>query len=181
MLWVTRPRLHLDRVASPWLVARFVDSDATFDFVGEGEEVPADAIPLTIKGAELGPLDENGSTFRKILKKYDLTDPVLHKMADCVEGGMAFSLREKMPDLSEDLLRHCATLAIFAEGVAVRFPDDHENLKVSFPVYDSLYISMWADYGQGAPAFPEHPRKRIDELQDARDWNAFFSGPIGVR
>jgi hypothetical protein len=175
MLWVTRPRLHLDRVASPWLVDRFVDEEATFGFVDEGEEVPADAIALTIPGAELGPLDENGSTFRKILKKYSLTDPVLEKIASCIEGGIAFSLQKDLPEMSEDLRRHSATLAIFAEGMAVRFPNDHENLRHSFPVYDALYISLWADYGQDAPKFPLHPRQRIDELQQARDWPAVFA------
>lgn len=174
MLWVTRPRLHLDRVASPWLVDRFVDTDAEFDFVDEGEDVPADAIALTIPGAELGPRDADGSTFRKILRKYSITDPVLAKLADCVEAGMAFSLHEDLPPLSDDLLRHSATLAIFSEGMAVRYPDDHENLRRSFPFYDALYISVWADYGEGAPEFPEHPRKRIDQLQEARDWAAFF-------
>ncbi|MFD7012684.1 chromate resistance protein ChrB domain-containing protein [Rhodococcus jostii] len=174
MLWVTRPRLHLDRVASPWLVDRFVDADAKFDFVDEGQDVPADAIALTIPGVELGPRDADGSTFRKILRKYSITDPVLVKMADCVEAGMAFSLHEDLPPLSEDLLQHSATLAYFSEGMAVRYPDDHENLRQSFPFYDALYISMWANYGEGAPGFPEHPRKRIDQLQEARDWTAFF-------
>ncbi|MEU2006708.1 chromate resistance protein ChrB domain-containing protein [Rhodococcus sp. NPDC019627] len=182
MLWVTRPRLHLDRVASPWLVDRFVDADAKFDFVDEGEDVPADAIALTIPGAELGPLDADGSTFRKILRKYSITDPVLVKMADCVEAGIAISLQKDLPQssqkdlppLSEDLLQHAASLAFFAEGMAVLYPDDHENLRQSFPFYDALYISMWANYGEGAPGFPEHPRKRIDQIQEARDWTAFF-------
>ena len=177
MLWVTRPRLHLDRVASPWLVDRFVDGEATFGFVDpdKGEEVPEGAIALTLPGVELGPLDENGSTFRKILKKYELTDPALEKLASIVEAGIAYSLRKDLPELSQDLRAHAATIAELSEGLAVLFPDDHENLQHSFPIYDALYVSLWSVYGEDAPKFDPHPRKRIDELQEARDWQVFFS------
>lgn len=175
MLWVTRSRIHLDRVASPWLVDRFVDAEAEFGFVDEGQEVPEDAIPMTLPGAELSIRDENGSTFRKILRKYEIADQVLWKMADCVEAGMAFSLHEELPDFSEDLIRHAKAMADFSEGMAVLYADDHVNIRHSFPFYDALYINIWADHGDSGRTFAEHPRKRIDELQEARDWPAFFA------
>lgn len=181
MLWVTRSRIHLDRVASPWLVDRFVDEDPTFGFLDEGEEVPDGAIPMTLPGAELSARDENGSTFRKILRKHDITDPVLVKMAECVEAGMAFSLHEELPDFPEDIIRHAKAMSDFSEGMAVLYADDHENIRLSFPFYDALYINIWADYGDAGRTFPEHPRKRIDELQEARDWPAFFKGVAAAR
>ena len=55
MKWVTRNHPHIDRVASPWLIKRFVDTEAEFVFVGWGkdEALPADATPFAIPGAEL--------------------------------------------------------------------------------------------------------------------------------
>ena len=60
MKWVTRDYVHLDRVACPWLIKRFIDKEAEFVFVPWGEESkrPADAIPFALPGAELGPHDE---------------------------------------------------------------------------------------------------------------------------
>lgn len=57
MKWVTRDYVHLDRVASPWLITRFVDPQAEFVFVpwGAEDQRAADAIPLALPGAELGP------------------------------------------------------------------------------------------------------------------------------
>jgi hypothetical protein len=79
MKWVTRDFVHLDRVACPWLIRRFIDTDAEFVFVPWGEESrrPADAIAFAIPGAELGPHDAQGTTFEKLLAKYKLDDPSL--------------------------------------------------------------------------------------------------------
>src|ERR1700691_2338669 len=64
MKWVTRDFVHLDRVASPWLIKRFIDRDAVFVFVpwGAEERRPADAIPFALPGAEIGPHDQEGTT-----------------------------------------------------------------------------------------------------------------------
>jgi hypothetical protein len=88
MKWVTRDFVHLDRVASPWLIKRFIDRDAVFVFVPWGKEDrrPADAIPFALPGAEIGPHDHEGTTFAKLLKKYRLDDPALHSSA-CHRGG----------------------------------------------------------------------------------------------
>jgi hypothetical protein len=81
MKWVTRDFVHLDRVASPWLIKRFIDRDAVFVFVPwAGEDAaPAVAVPFALPGAEIGPHDAEGSTFAKLLAKYQLDDPALHQ------------------------------------------------------------------------------------------------------
>jgi formylglycine-generating enzyme required for sulfatase activity len=90
MKWVTRDFVHLDRVASPWLIQRFVDTQAQFIFVPWGQEDarPSDAIPLGMPGVELGSHDEQGTTFAKILRKYALDDPSLHHIATIVQAGV---------------------------------------------------------------------------------------------
>src|ERR1700674_3806189 len=70
MKWITTANVHFDRLASPWLIKRFIDPNAEFLFEAKGQEDkrPKDAIPIAIPGAKLGPHDKDGPTFLKIVK-----------------------------------------------------------------------------------------------------------------
>lgn len=94
MKWVTRDHVHMDRVASPWLIRRHVDPDAEFVFVPFGQDcaLPEDAIPFGLPGVELGAHDSAGSTFRKILRKYDIASPALARLADIIESGIRHAI-----------------------------------------------------------------------------------------
>ena len=74
MLWITRSHVHVDRVACPWLITRFIDSNAEFLFVPKNQIDQAskdnDAIPFDAPGAELGH-HEGRCSFESILFKYD--------------------------------------------------------------------------------------------------------------
>lgn len=75
MKWVTRQRVKIDRVASPWLIRKFVDPEAEFLFV-PAEEVMATArqegaIPFDVPGVELGHHGKECS-FDSIVKKHRL-------------------------------------------------------------------------------------------------------------
>lgn len=76
MRWVTRSRCHIDGSACAWLIRAFIDHDAEFVFVSDLTEAPNDATPFNIRGAELSH-HEGDCTFETILRRYDLTDPVL--------------------------------------------------------------------------------------------------------
>ncbi len=83
MRWATRKGIHIDRAASAWLIERFVDADATFVYVDDLDDVPADATPFDMLGADLthhGP----DVTFETILRRYDLADPALWRLAEIV-------------------------------------------------------------------------------------------------
>jgi hypothetical protein len=134
MLWVTRSHVHVDRVACPWLIARFVDSDAEFIFVpkGEIERVVKEtgAIPFDAPGVELGH-HEGRCSFESIMLKYDLKEPGLVRLAQIVHSA----------DVAEDIDKDpiARGLEAIAQGFSLRFPDDTENLSQQFEVYDSLY------------------------------------------
>jgi hypothetical protein len=90
MKWITRSAVWIDRVACPWLIKRFVDSEAEFLFVPKNQvvQIAADtgAIPFDIPGVELG--HHNGCcTFEAILSKYDLADPALHRLAQIIRDA----------------------------------------------------------------------------------------------
>jgi hypothetical protein len=133
MKWVTRERPKIDRVACPWLIARFIDTDAEFLFVPP-EDVArvareAEAIPYDVEGVELthdGPL----CSFDAFLKKYQVDDPALAAMASIVRGADTDRL-ETAPQ--------CAGLLAISLGLSRMFTNDHEQLRHGFVVYDALY------------------------------------------
>ena len=133
MKWVTRSHVHVDRVACPWLILRFVDSKAEFIFVPASriqEVVEHDgAIPFDAPGVELGHRDGKCS-FETIIEKYGLKDKALLKLAHIVHCADTDAL-------TDDPL--AAGLEAIAVGYSLRFPDDHENLARQFEVYDALY------------------------------------------
>lgn len=165
--WVTRSHIHLDRVASPWLIRRFVDRDAVFEFVEPHDPVPGDATPFALPGADFGPHDERGSTFRKILQAYAIDAVELQRMADVVDAGIVVALGRD-PVVEADLLHLAVALAAFSEAMTVLRPDDYENLRDSVMYYDALYQTLWAAHGP-APA-ADGLVARILAHRQAADW-----------
>ena len=134
MQWITRSHVHVDRVACPWLISRFVDSDAEFLFVPAGEVEKAaresGAIPFDVPGAVLGHADGRCS-FESIIRAYDLRDPGLLRLAKIVHAA------DIAKDIDTDPLAR--GLEALATGYSIRFPDDAENLARQFELYDALY------------------------------------------
>jgi hypothetical protein len=134
MLWITRSHVHVDRVACPWLITRFVDSEAEFLFVpaNQIEDVAREtgAIPFDVPGVELGHVDGRCS-FESILLKYGLKEPGLLRLAKIVHAA----------DVAEDIDTDpiARGLEAIASGYSLRFPEDLENIEKQFEVYDALY------------------------------------------
>jgi hypothetical protein len=133
MRWITRSHVHVDRVACPWLIKRFVDADAEFHFVARGlveeEAKRLGAIPFDVPGAELGHRGDRCS-FIAIMQKFGLDDPALLSLAEAVNAADTDRL-EANP--------YAPGLEAMARGFSLMHPDDFENLERQFPVYDALY------------------------------------------
>jgi hypothetical protein len=134
MKWITRSHVHVDRVACPWLITRFVDSEAEFLFVpkSEIERVAQEtgAIPFDAPGVELGH-HEGRCSFEAILLKYDLKEPGLLRLAKIVHAA------DVAEDIDQDPIAR--GLEAIASGFSLRFPEDVENLVHQFELYDALY------------------------------------------
>jgi len=133
MKWVTRERPKIDRVACPWLIARFIDADAEFLFVPPGDvgrvAEAEGATPFDVEGVELshdGPL----CSFDAFLGKYGLENPALDEIATIVRGADTGRL---------DLAPQAAGLLAISIGLSQLFGDDQEQLRHGFVVYDALY------------------------------------------
>ena len=134
MKWITRSHVHVDRVACPWLITRFIDSEAEFLFVPKSRinQVAQEtgAIPFDAPGVELGH-HEGRCSFESIILKYDLKEAGLLRMAKIVHAA------DVAEDVDSDLLAR--GLEAIATGFSLRYPDDMENLEHQFEVYDALY------------------------------------------
>ena len=131
--WVTRERPKIDRIACPWLIARFIDPHAEFVYVPTNRVVAVakelGGTPYDIEGVEFAHEGERCS-FDTILRIYDITDPALEHLALIVRGA----------DTSRhDLTPQCGGLFAISLGLSANFTDDHQMLKHGMVVYDALY------------------------------------------
>jgi hypothetical protein len=133
MKWVTRERARVDRIACPWLIARFIDKEPTFLFVPANQvKTVAEregAIPYDIPGVELGHRGDLCS-FDAFLDKYNLEDPALRALAVIVRGADT-DARQLTPE--------SAGLYAYATGFQAIAKDDFDNMAKQFPAYDALY------------------------------------------
>jgi len=131
MRYVTRERLHIDRVATAWAIRRFIDSDATFAFVPRTKDV--DAIVGTafdIRGAELSHRGER-CTFEVLLERHGLTDPALGRMGLILRGADLPGEDASPPESS-------GVRAVF-DGLRDADLSDDERLTVGSAFCDALY------------------------------------------
>ena len=129
MRWATRVGIHVDRTACAWLIRRFVDPEAEFVFVDDPGEVPEDATPFDMRGAELGHRDGECS-FEAMLRRYELDDPVLWDIARIVHEA---DLEDERYDAPE-----ARGLDVLIRGLSM-VRSDPEMLGLTGPLYDGLY------------------------------------------
>jgi hypothetical protein len=127
--WATRAGCHVDRAACAWLIRRFLDTDATFLFVDDPDEVPADATAFDMPGVELS--HHGGDcTFETMLRRYDLDDPVLWEVGKAVHEADLADERFDVPE--------AAGLDVICRGLSM-VVDDDEVLAVTGPLFDGYY------------------------------------------
>jgi rhodanese-related sulfurtransferase len=131
--WVTRERPKIDRIACPWLLARFVDPEAEFLYVPTKEVLDTakerDAIPYDVPDVHFTHEGERCS-FDAFLRHFHLDDPALDQLATIVRGADTARL---------DLAPQASGLAAISLGLSRKYADDHEMLKHGLVMYDALY------------------------------------------
>ncbi len=133
MKWITRERPKIDRIACPWLIARFIDNTAEFLYVPSSKVLATaketGATPYDIPGVEMGH-DGELCSFDAFIKKYKLTDLALQQLATIVRGADTDRL---------DLAPQAAGLLAISLGLSRNFSNDHEMLQQGMIIYDALY------------------------------------------
>lgn len=138
MKWITREKPKIDRIACPWLIKRFIDPDGEIIYVPYSEVIAKaatlNAIPFDLPGVEYSHYDDQ-CTFDYFLKKHQLKDPALHRIAAIVRGADTDR---------HDFAPQAAGLEAIFSGLAFNSKGDHELLEFGMIIYDGLY--SWATH-----------------------------------
>jgi hypothetical protein len=131
MNYITRERVHVDRIATAWAIRKFIDPDATFQFVPRTRDVRGmDGIPFDVRGAAL--THRGGRcTFEVLLETYSLDDAALKHMSRIIHAA-------DLPQDEPSTGLAPGVLAIF-DGVRDGWDTDDERLIRGFVVCDALY------------------------------------------
>jgi AraC-like DNA-binding protein len=138
MKWITREHPKIDRIACPWLIKRFIDTNAEIFYVpfervlSRAQEL--DAVPFDLPGVEYTHYDDQCS-FDYFIKKHQLKDPALDRVAAIVRGADTDR---------HDFASQASGLSAIFLGLSKNIPDDHELLELGMKIYDGLYT--WAKY-----------------------------------
>lgn len=130
--WVTRPRPHVDRIASAWLIKRFVDPGAEFVFAAP-DQVPGDAIPFDMAGADFGHHRED-CTFETLVRRAGLRDRKLAILAEIVHEA----------DLKDQKFarEEARGIDLALRSLLSAIKDDHEALAHGLTLFDGLYATI---------------------------------------
>jgi hypothetical protein len=138
MKWITREHPKIDRIACPWLIKRFIDTDAEIiyapvELVLE-KAAKLDAVPFDLPGVEYTHYDDQ-CTFDYFLKKHHLKDVALDRVAAIVRGADTDH---------HDFAPQAAGVSAIFLGLSKNIVDDHDLLDLGMTIYDGLYT--WAKY-----------------------------------
>jgi hypothetical protein len=121
--------VHIDRASCAWLIGRFLDPAASFEFVDELEDVSDGATPFDMRGADLS--HHGGDcTFETILRRNESTDPALWAIAEIVHEADLGDERFDAPE--------AAGLDAIVRGLSMTLDDDGV-LEATRPLFDGLY------------------------------------------
>lgn len=140
MKWITRERPKIDRIACPWLIARFIDKEAEIVYVPFDQVArkarELDAIPFDVPDVEFTHYGDR-CTFDALVEKHKIKDPAVQTMAVIVRGADTDR---------HDLAVQSSGLWAISAGLSYNHKDDHELLEKGMLIYDALY--SWAKYLQ---------------------------------
>ena len=141
MKWITRERPKIDRIACPWLIARFIDKTPEFLYVPSDQVMTiaaqTGATPYDVPNVEYTHVGDDCS-FDTFLKKHKLNDKALQDLAVIVRAADTDRL---------DLAPQAAGLLAISLGLSRNFSNDHEMLAHGMVMYDALYA--WCCHGRG--------------------------------
>lgn len=130
--WVTRKRPHVDRIATAWLIKRFIDPKAKFAFVHEDTK-KINGIPFDMYHGEFSHQGDN-CTFETMLQRFNIKDKILENIAEIVHD---IDLKDEKFDRNEAKGIDC-----ILRGLMEKFKKDNELLEKGFEVFEALYASL---------------------------------------
>jgi hypothetical protein len=149
-LWITRPRPGVDRMASAWLIRRFIDPQARFGFAADRDSVPDHGVPFDMFGVEFSHQGE-GCTFETLCSVFGLEEPPLSRIAAIVHDLDLKDSRFGAPE--------CSTVGAMIEGLQLAYQNDDALLEQGMTLFDSLYRSFEHSSRATGPRAAARPRR----------------------
>lgn len=137
MLWVTRHKPHVDRCASAWLIKRFIDKDAVFEFITKEQDIPKGAIGFTLPKAEINPVEGVKTTFDVLVEKYQVRDPIVARVREIVRD---YEFNEEKPELIR--LKETLGVCYILRGLEKTSKSDAETVSRALVVMDALCAAL---------------------------------------
>ena len=150
-LWITRPRPGVDRMASAWLIRRYIDAAARFGFAADRDAAPEDGIPFDMFGVQFSHQGE-GCTFETLCDVFKIQEPAVTRIAAIVHDLDLKDNRFGAPD--------AATVGHVIDGLQFAHADDDTLLSHGMALFDSLYRSFEHSARAAGPRALAKPRKR---------------------
>ena len=133
--WITRPRPGIDRMASSWLIRRFIDPQARFAFADDRKRVPTGAIPFDMFGVELSHHGDR-CTFETLCSTFGLETPTLTRLAEVVHDLDLKDGRYRTPE--------APAIGALVDGLQRAHRDDDDLLARGMEMFEALYLSFEA-------------------------------------
>jgi hypothetical protein len=149
--WITRPRPGVDRMASAWLIRRFIDPQARFGFSADRESAPDHGVPFDMFGVEFSHRGE-GCTFETLCAVFGLDTPSLSRIAAVVHDL----------DLKDDKFGapECSVLGALIDGLQLAYQNDEALLEQGMTLFDSLHRSFEQSGRSTGPRAAARPKRR---------------------
>jgi len=151
-VWITRPRPSVDRMASAWLIRRFIDPQARFGFAADRDAAPEDGVPFDMFGVEFSHQGE-GCTFETLCDVFKIQEPAVVRIAAIVHDLDLKDNRFGAPE--------AVTVGHVIEGLQFAHADDETLLSQGMALFDSLYRSFEHSARGAGPRALAKPQKRI--------------------
>ncbi|MEO5568658.1 MAG: chromate resistance protein ChrB domain-containing protein [Gemmatimonadaceae bacterium] len=150
-VWVTRPRPGVDRMASAWLIKRFVDPQARFGFAADRESLPQNVIPFDMFGVDFSHQGE-GCTFETLCAVFGIQEPAVVRVAAIVHDLDLKDGRFGAPE--------APTVGTVIEGLHLSISEDDALLAQGMTLIESLYCAFEQSTRSAGPRPLARPRNR---------------------
>jgi hypothetical protein len=150
-VWVTRPRPGVDRMASAWLIRRFIDRQARFGFAPDRDAVPEQGVPFDMFGVEFTH-QGGGCTFETLCTVFGIDDRALSRIAAIVHD---LDLKDGKFGAPE-----CGTVGAMIDGLQLAYQNDDQLLAQGITLFESLYRSFDQAGRSTGPRPAARPKQR---------------------
>lgn len=150
-LWVTRPRPGVDRMASAWLIRRFVDPEARFGFMSDRASLPSEAVPFDMFDVEFSHRGEH-CTFETLCEVFRIREAAVTRVAGIVHDLDLKDGRFGAPEAS--------AIGMVIDGLQLLYADDDALLAQGMTLFESLYRAFEQSVRRVGPRPVAQPRAK---------------------